>query len=131
MASVNVNGSGPSSSPLIPRGRPFNIGTLTAAASVVQFTLDQEESSPNGVDCLTLITVGGTITPGLECSIDGGNTWFGLVVRTPTFTVTTLNSDTAASSAGSYDVSGLQAGGLFRFGSTAITGSPVVWALFS
>ena len=131
MASINVNGSGPNSSPALTRGRSTNLGTLTAAASVVQFSLMQENASPNGLDCLTIVTVGGTITPGLEASIDGGNTWFGVVLRTPTFTVTTLNADTAAASAGSYDVSGLQSGAVFRFGSTAITGSPVVWALLS
>jgi hypothetical protein len=128
MASTVTNGPGV---PLLKRGVPANIGTLTAAASVVQFTLPDQNSGADGLEVLTVVTVGGTITPAMEGSIDGGNTWFGVPIRAAglTITVTVLNSDTAVTSASSFEVSGLQAGTLFRFGSTAITGSPVVWAL--
>jgi hypothetical protein len=47
----------------------------------------------------------------------------------PNFSLTTLNSDTAATSANSYDVSSLQAGAQFRFGGA--TAPAEVWALFS
>lgn len=118
--------------PVIPRGRPLNIGTLAGTTSVLQFSVMQENASPNGLDCMTIVTVGGTLTAALEASIDGGVTWFGVPLRSPTFTVTTLNTDTAASSASSYDISSLQAGALFRFGSSAaVTGTPVVWILVS
>jgi hypothetical protein len=134
MASVLVNG--PTPTPALTRGKPVNLGTLTAAASVVQFSVAQENATPNGLDCMVIATTGGTITPGLEASIDGGNSWFGVLPRAatgtaPNFSLTTLNADTAATSANIYEVTSLQGGALFRFGSTAITGTPVVWALLS
>lgn len=133
MASTVVNGPAPYQA--LTRGRPVALGTLTAAGSVVAFVLAQEMSTPNGLECLTLVTVGGGVTVGLEASIDGGTSWFGLLPRAatgtaPNYTLTTLNSDTAVTSANSYDVSSLQAGALFQFGGRT-SGSPVVWALFS
>jgi len=117
------------------RGRAANLGSLAANTDVVQFSLAQEMHTPNGLECLTIQTVGGTITAGLEASIDGGTTWFGVLPRAatgtaPNFSLTTLNSDTAATSANSYDVSSLQAGATFRFGGRSAS-TVVVWALFS
>jgi hypothetical protein len=126
MASVVTNGPG---TPLLTRGKPANLGTITTGQAL-QFTLAQENASPNGLDCLTLSCATGTMaTMGLEASIDGGTTWFGVAFRSPDFTATVINSDTAAVSTHSYDVSGLQAGALFRVGGA--TASSVVWALFS
>jgi len=135
MASVLVNVPFPGTV-MLTRGKPANIGTLIAAASVVQFTVAEVNAAPNGVDALTITTAGGTITPVLECSIDGGTTWFTVLPRAasgtaPNYTLAAINGDTAATSANSYDVSSLAGGGTFRFGSSAITGSPVVWALLS
>jgi hypothetical protein len=116
------------------RGRAANLGAITSG-QVVQFTLPQEDNSPNGLECLTIVVVGGTIaTPGLEASIDGATTWFGVAARAavgtaPNYNLTTLNSDTAATAANSYDVSSLQAGAVFRFGGA--TAPATVWALFS
>ena len=134
MASNAVNG--PTPTPALTRGRPVNLGTLAGNTDVVQFSLAQEMHTPNGLECLTIECVGGTITAGLAASIDGGNTWFGVNPRAangtaPNFTTAgALNSDTASTAANSYDVSSLQAGALFRFGGRS-AGSVVVWALFS
>lgn len=133
MASVIVNGPNPT--PALTRGRPVNLGTLAAAGNAVQFSLAQESASPNGLDCLTMVTVGAGSAAGLEASIDGGATWFQVLPRAatgtaPNYSLTTINSDTAATSANTYDVSGLQAGALFRFG-VWTSGSAAVWALFS
>jgi hypothetical protein len=131
MASTIKNTNTSLPTPSLTRGRHSVLGTITSG-EVVQFTLPQEMHSPNGLECLTLVTVGGTIgSPGLEASIDGV-TWFGVLPRAavgtaPNFSLTTLNSDTAATSANSYDVSGLQTA-TFRFGGA--TAPTVVWALF-
>ena len=132
MASVLANG--PIPTVVLTRGRATKLGTLGATGNVVQFTLPQENYSPNGLDCLTIATVGAGSAAGLAASIDGGITWFGILPRaitgtSPNFTLTALNGDTAYTSANSYDVSGLQAGALFRFGTWA-SGSAAVWALF-
>jgi hypothetical protein len=132
MASVIKNDNASLPTPAITRGRSTSLGTITSG-QVVQFSLAQEMHTPNGLECLTIVTVGGTITAGLEASLDG-LTWFGVLPRAatgtaPNYSLTTLNSDTAATSANSYDVSSLQAGALFRFGGA--TAPAVVWVLFS
>ncbi len=132
MASVIANTNTSLPTPSLSRGRHSVLGTITSG-QVVQFTLPQEEHTPNGLECLTIVTVGGTIaTPGLEASLDGV-TWFGVPPRAatgtaPNYNLTTLNSDTAATSANSYDVSSLQTA-LFRFGGA--TAPLVVWVLFA
>jgi hypothetical protein len=133
MASNVANG--PTPTPALTRGRSVNLGSLAANTDVVQFSLSQEIHTPNGLECLTIVTVGGTVTAGLEASIDGATTWFGVPPRAatgtaPNYSLTVLNSDTAATSANSYDVSSLQAGATFRFGGRT-AGTAVVWALFS
>lgn len=126
---TSLSGSGVIT-PLLKRGVPVNLGTMAAQASVVQFTIPHVSSGTDGAEDLTIVTVGGTLTQALEASIDGGTTWFGVPAIASSLNVTTLNSDTAASSAARYDVAGLQAGALFRAGSSAaITGNPVFWAM--
>jgi hypothetical protein len=129
MASVNANTPNPSATVAITRGVQLTntansraIASLTATASVAQFSLVQESSTPDGLEVLVIATSGGTIaTPVLTASIDGGLTWFTVSPRAavgtaPNYTLTAQNGDTAATSANCYDVSGLQANALFRFG---------------
>jgi hypothetical protein len=94
--------------------------------------------APNGTDALT-ITVDGTIAGGtfvLEGSIDSGATWFTVAVsaasagsnNSTAIVATTSVPDTAATFAGSYNITGLSGPTLFRFGLTAFTsGSGTVW----
>lgn len=130
MAATVVNG--PTPTPLLSRGRPFNLGTVTTTSSAVQFTVPQEMASPNGVDILFILTTGtaGT-TPTLEFSIDGGNSWAVIAARTaPALTITgQIGGDTAATSAQAYEIQGLQAGAVFRWGFVAGTPNAAVWAL--
>lgn len=113
--------------PRINRGQPSNLGTLGAANNAVTFVL----SSPREfVLNKIVVSVGGNLAGGtfvLEGSIDGGATWF--VVPAQASDVTQTGApDTAAVFAARYDVSGLGAGCLFRFGTTAFTsGSSPVW----
>lgn len=134
MASNVANG--PLPTPVLTRGKPVNLGSLAANTDVMQFACAQENSSPNGLECLTIECVGGTITAALAASIDGGTTWFGVNPRAangtaPNFTTAgALNSDAASTAANSYDISSLQGGALFRFGGRT-AGTVVVWALLS
>lgn len=133
MASTVINGSGPGSNPALRRNQPLNLGTLTAVTQVVAFTVQIPCASPNGNDLLTLVSTG-AITTGavvMEASLDAGTTWFGVPAASQSvgLTTTTLNSDTAVSAAGSFNISGLQ-GALFRAGVTGtITSNPSIWAL--
>ena len=129
MASTVINGPGV---PVLRRNNPTNLGQVTAVTQVVAFTVMIPVSTPNGNDLLTIVATG-AITTGavaLEATLDGTN-WFGVTVssQAATFTTTTLNSDTAVSAAGSFNISGLQ-GALFRAGVTGtITANPNIWAL--
>lgn len=128
MASNVVNQPG---IPSIQRGKPVNLGSLGAAADVVQFTVTREESTPNGFDELVIFTTGGATTPALEVSIDGGTTWALVVAPTSasslaTFTAAASNGDTAVTSATGYSIAGLQGFGIFRFGGRT-AGTAVVW----
>lgn len=134
MASADVNGPAPF--PLLKRGTAIKLGTLTAATSTVRFALPSVSNGTDGAEELTIMTIGGTIAaPGIEASLDGGTTWFGIPVLAGaglfgTLNLTTLNADTAASSASRFDVAGLQGGAVFRFGNA--TAFPVdVWALLA
>lgn len=138
MASTVVNTPGV---PTIVRNKPFNLtatpgnvgGVLTAVTQVVAFSVAIPVASPNGNDLLTIVATG-AITTGavvLEASLDAGATWFGIPAGSQAagLTTTTLNSDTAVSAAGSFNISGLQ-GALFRAGVTGtITSNPALWAL--
>lgn len=132
--SLSGYGTGNLSVPVITRGKAFVAGTLLANSDVVEFVLAQPGEGTNGLDVLLIVTAGGTITAGLEGSVDGTN-WFGVLPRAANgtapnlSTAATLNSDTAATSANLYDVSGLQQGVIFRFGGRT-AGSPVVTILF-
>src|SRR5579872_4932810 len=123
MAFTVVNGVAPF--PRVNRGQPLNAGTIAAANNAVAFSLPSpREFSLNKI---VIAMVGGSaITAVLEGSIDGGATWFVIPAQTSDITATGT-ADTAASFAARYDVSGLDAGCLFRFGATAITGSGAVW----
>jgi hypothetical protein len=130
MASTVINGPG---TPGLRRSAPTNLGSLTVATQVVQFSVMIPNAAPNGNDLLTIVTVGGTgaTGPGLEASLDGGTTWFGIVAgsQAATLNATTLNADTAVTTAASFNISGIQ-GALFRAGLTALTsGTAVIWAL--
>ena len=119
--------------PLLTRGRPYNLGPLTSATQVWAFSIPEPNAAPNGLEVLTLATSGGTATSpaiAIEVSIDGGNNWFTLAQRTgTTVTNAAINSDTAVTTVGTYDVSGLQ-GALFRVGISAYTsGTFQLWAL--
>lgn len=133
MASVIVNG--PTPTVTLTRGRPVALGTLAATGNAVQFSIAQENAGPNGLECLTMVLVGAGSAAGLEASIDGGVTWFGVNPRAangtaPNFTdAGAINGDTAVTHADSYDVSSLQCA-LFRYG-VYTSGSSVVWALYS
>lgn len=125
--------------PMVTRGRPANLGTISASGQAVQFTISAPHGSssncPNGTDALTVITTGtlSATVPVLECSLDGGTTWFGIAATsgtpssTPVTSTTVLTGDTAATSANSYPVSGLS-GFPMRFGfNTYTSGSGAVW----
>ena len=124
MAFTVQNGPGV---PRVNRGQALKAGALGAANQAVAFTLPSpREFSLNKI----VISLDGNLAGGtfvLECSIDGGNTWFVVPAQASDVTATGA-ADTAAVVANRYDVSGLDAVGLFRFGTTAFTsGSSNVW----
>lgn len=108
---------------VITRGKPFT-QAFTATTQTLQFSISQSNHAPNGLDCLNASVVGGTGTTGLalECSIDGGTSFFGVGARPQAspFTTTVIGGDPAVVAAVSYDVSGL-ASATFRIGVTGIT----------
>ena len=133
MASSIANGPGV---PMVTRGRGTNIGTLpvNASTTVVQFTVSQLNACPNGLDGISIVTAGGTVgTPVLEASIDGGVTWFSILVSSggsssmPVESTTTFGGDTASSSANSYAITSLSGLTLFRFGAAVTVAPAVVW----
>lgn len=117
------------------RGKPTNLGTITAAGDAVAFALPEPSRDHQGY--LVIQLAGGTTpTPVLEASLDGGVTWFTFptVVTTGIFfpyAITgQIGGDAAATFGGQYNVSGHGAGTQFRFGRTdANGGNAVVWAL--
>lgn len=127
MASVNVN---PGVVKLT-RGKNTNLGTISAAGSIVAFNVPEPSRDHQGN---IVIQVGPTgaltgATFALEVSIDNGASY-----ATLTGTALTLTgqpgSDTAAIFMTQYNVSGFGAGALFKFGLSAVTsGSGAVWAL--
>lgn len=132
MASVIANGPG---TPMVPRGRAVNLGTLpiNASTTAVQFTVSQLVGNPNGFDDLLIFTVGGTVgTPVLEGSVDGGVTWFGITASGASSSATQVSTtvfggDTAVTSANTYIIAGLQGLTLFRWGAAVTIGSTAVW----
>src|SRR5271154_2810488 len=114
--------------PMITRGRPANLGALAATNQAVAFSVSQLVANPNGTDALT-ITTGGNLTATafvLEGTIDAGASWFLIVpsgstagTNNSTAIITpTGAADTNASSANTYNITGLSGLTLFRFGVT-------------
>ncbi len=122
MAFTVVNGVAPF--PRINRGQPLSAGTIAAANNAVAFSLPSPREFVLNKIVITIVG-GSAITAVLEGSIDGGATWFNVPAQASDLVVGTV--DTAVAFVGRYDVSGLDACCLFRFGATAITGSGVVW----
>ena len=124
--------------PMITRGRSANLGTLALTNQAVAFSVSQLVANPNGTDALT-ITTGGNLTATafvLEGTIDAGASWFLIVpsgstagTNNSTAIITpTGAADTNASSANTYNITGLSGLTLFRFGVTGtVTGSGAVW----
>lgn len=113
---------------------PLNLGTLTATGQAVQFTV--RAPSENYLGKLQIIATGGQISGPvwvLECSQDGGSTWFQLpAIAVPSF-APQLGDIPPTGAAVFYDTSGLS-GAQFRFGlavnsSTTVTGNIFVWAM--
>lgn len=127
MASTQLNASTAS----LPRGNPVTV-PFTATTQVYQFSVRGGAEFGPGPTFLSASVVGGTGTTGiaLEASLDGGTSWFSVVVRTMItaagstaanlYGITTLNSDPAVIAAASYDISGL-VGALLRIGVTGIS----------
>lgn len=113
------------------RGKPVNLGTLIAANTAVAFTIPEPTRDNQGFLIIQVTGTAGT-TATLEGSIDGGATWWVISpLATPLLAVTgQLTGDTAAAFAAQFQVSGMGAGVLFKFG-YAGAGVPtaVVWAL--
>jgi|SRR5579862_1416308 hypothetical protein len=137
MPSATVDILTPSGPPIptavvkLTRGFPAKLGTLIAANTAVAFTVPEPTRDNQGALLVQVTGTAGT-TATLEGSIDGGVTWFVIPASTtPTLAVTgQLTGDTATTFAAIYQVSGMGAGTLFKFG-YAGAGVPtaVVWAL--
>jgi hypothetical protein len=103
------------------------LGTIGANLQAVNFVVSGIQNS--SLKRLVL-SVNGTLsaTNVLECSIDGGTTWFLVPALTSDVTVSGT-TDTAAVYVFRYDVSGLT-GALFRFGATTyVSGSGTVFGM--
>lgn len=107
--------------PLLTRGHPTPLGSISALNTPLQFAAPIDSATYRGQ--LTIhVPTGAVTTPTwlLEGSIDGGATWF--VITAATYTLTGLfTGDTAPIFAARYDISGLGAGAIFKFGLTAGT----------
>lgn len=115
-------------------GKPVPVGQLSAILTQnVQFVIPEPCRDYQGF-CIVQ-GVGNITNPTaiLEGSLDGGTTWFSLTTSTNIVLGTSplLTGDTAAGSADAFQVNGMGAGCLFRFGYTAgvITGSITIWAM--
>jgi hypothetical protein len=124
----------------VPKGRSTNLGSITAAGDVVTFDISEPTRDSNGK---MLIQVGpGTLSLGpgtfaLECSIDGGVSWFTFPTVTTAEEVVVYGltgqpgGDTATIFAASYYIGGFGSGALFKFGFVTgpTSGSSPVWVL--
>lgn len=115
-------------------GRPVNLGGITSTLTQsVQFNIPEPTREYQGF-CI-IMGVGNITTPTaiLEGSLDGGISWFSVSGSTNIVlgVASLLTGDTPAGSADAFQVNGMGAGCLFRFGYTAgtITGTIQVWAL--
>lgn len=116
------------------RGFPAKLGIIAnILTECVSFTIPEPTRDNQG---FLIIQGQGTITTPtalLEGSLDGGNSWFGLTTSTNIVlsVASLLTGDTPAGSADAFQVSGMGAGCLFRFGYSAgtPTGNLTIWAL--
>ena len=115
------------------RGKPTNLGTITAAGTqCVQFTIPEPTRDNQG---FLIIQASGNVGGGaatLEGSLDAGATWFVMSTASTNVLAITgqLTGDAAAGLADAYIVSGMGAGTLFRYGITGGAGpNTAVWAL--
>jgi hypothetical protein len=112
------------------RGKSTLLGTIASLSSVVQFNIPEPTRDNQGFLIVQSVGTAGT-TPTLEGSLDGGVTWFVMSTSATVVLNTTglVTGDNAAATADAYQVSGMGAGCLFRFG--FLGGSPncTVWAL--
>jgi hypothetical protein len=125
MASTLKNGPAPTAK--LVRGRPFNLGVITAANDAVQFSLPSDTFVAQGG--MVIEVVGGTTpTCVLEASLDGAVTWF--LVTLPTVITTAGFGDTSTTATfAPINVNGF-GGATFRFGRTdANGGNANVWVL--
>lgn len=121
--------------PSLSRGSAVKLGVINATSGVgscIQFTIPEPTRDNQGFILIQTVGTAGTNPPTLEVSIDGGNTWgvFSGSSSTIVLGVTgQLAGDAAAASMDAYQVSGMGAGALFRFGWTAGTPNATVWGL--
>lgn len=115
-------------------GSPAFLGNISATLTQsVQFVVPEPCRDYQGF-CIVM-GVGSITTPTaiLEGSLDGGQHWFSLNSSTNIVlgVASLLTGDTPAGSADAFQVNGMGAGCIFRFGYTAgtITGSIGVWAM--
>ena len=118
-------------------GRPAKLGVIsTIATQSVTFVIPEPCRDYQGF-CIIAGSGGaftGTVTAILEGSLDGGNNWFSLTTSTNIVLGNTalLTGDNPVNSADAFQVNGMGAGCLFRFGYTgtgSITTPVTVWAL--
>jgi hypothetical protein len=117
----------PAPFPLIPRGKPVNLGPITATEDIVQFAIPAD-SFPSRGSMTIAISGGNASSYELDCSIDGGTTWF--IVTLPAAITTAAFGDTAVSAAyAPINVAGL-GGAFMRFGRHYVGGgNAFVWVL--
>lgn len=129
--------STPQNNPVkLTNGRPVKLGTLTAInTQCVTFVIPEPCRDYQGFCIIQAVGTITTPTAILEGSLDGGNTWFSVSGSTNIVlgVASLLTGDTGAGSADAFQVNGMGAGCLFRFGFTAGTiggnGKLDVWAL--
>jgi hypothetical protein len=136
MAFANVNSA--FGVPVLTRGKAVNLGTIAATANYVTFVVTTPPGPVNGFDSINFVTTGNLVAtvPILECSLDGGATFFGITLPTsgstvPILGVTVLTGETASSTANAYSIAGLQ-GLVMRYGFNTVTsGSGACWAFLA
>jgi hypothetical protein len=126
MPSINVN------APLtirLTKGVATFLGNITSLTQVVQFNIPEPVRDAQGFLIIQASgTAGTTVT--LEGSVDQGVTWF---VMSSSATIVLnitgqLNGDPAAGAADAFQVNGMGAGVLFRYGFAGGAPNCQVWA---
>lgn len=111
-------------SPLPAQNLIGSIAAISSSSTALQFSLGDQSQAYRGQ--LTIIGSGGAVTTPtwvLECSVDGGTTWFVLPANTTNAATVTgaLSGETASIFVDQYNVSGLGSA-LYKFGASAGTG---------